>query len=100
MRIKHWQGYGHLDAKVTRKKFNTWSNMREITIEVKGNHEYGLNRSENKYDVFNWLLKRFDKNVKDMDDRIIKSISFNYLPSVRENDCNVERAEYHIVYEY
>lgn len=100
MRIKHWQGYGHLDAKVTCKKFNTWSNMREITIEVKGNHEYGLDRSHDKYDVFNWLLKRFDRNVKDMDDRIIKDIEFNYLPDVRENGCDVERAEYRITYEY
>lgn len=100
MRIKHWQGYGCVNAKVTRQSFNTWSNLREITIEVKGNHEYGLDRSDDKYDVFNWLLKRFDKNVVNMSDRIIKGIEFQYLPSVRENNCDVERAQYTIVYSY
>ena len=59
MRIKHWQGYGILEAKrIPDKDF-------DLVVTVSGNHERGLRRDD-MYDLFNWLIKRFDKSVKDM----------------------------------
>ena len=58
MRIKHWQGYGCVNAKKLRKDSET------LVVEVSGMHEYGLTRND-AYDVFNWLVKRFDKSRKD-----------------------------------
>lgn len=58
MKIKHWQGYGCVNAKKISKDKNT------LVVEVSGTHEYGLSRDD-KYDVFNWLVKRFDKSRKD-----------------------------------
>ena len=59
MKIKHWQGYGTVNAvKVKDKDFN-------LCVKVSGNHEWGLRRND-YYDLFNWLIKRFDKSVADM----------------------------------
>ena len=56
MKIKHWQGYGVLDARKTKEKaFN-------LVVTVSGNHEWGLRRDD-MYDLYNWLVKRFDKTV-------------------------------------
>ena len=62
MKIKHWQGYGCLTAKkISRKASN---GIITLIIKVTGNHECGLVRND-KYDLFNWLVKRFDKTVSD-----------------------------------
>lgn len=58
MKIKHYMGYGTVQAKKIFKSVNC------IKITVWGNHEWGLERDD-KYDVFNWLVKRFDKTHKD-----------------------------------
>ena len=58
MKIKHWQGYGIVNAvKVKRKDFT-------LCVKVSGNHEWGLRRDD-LYDLFNWLVKRFDKDWAD-----------------------------------
>ncbi len=61
MRIKHWQGYGTVDAKKITGDGTT------LHIKVSGNHEWGLRRDD-LYDLFNWLVKRFDKAETDFQD--------------------------------
>ena len=58
MRIKHWAGYGCVNAQRMRP------DGAKIHIRVSGNHECGLHL-EDDYDLFNWLVKRFDKSVTD-----------------------------------
>jgi hypothetical protein len=89
MKIKHWQGYGSVNAKVTSKTLNSYSEERTITIKVWGNHEYGLDRSDDRYDVFHWLLLKFDKEAKR-----IKSVKFQYLKDFEGQECG----QYDIVY--
>lgn len=56
MKIKHWQGYGTVSATKQKDKSCT------LHVRVVGNHEWGLVR-EDLYDLYNWLVKRFDKSV-------------------------------------
>ena len=58
MKIKHFAGYGSVNA----KKVSCTKN--ELVVHVWGCHECGVVR-EDFYDVFNWLVKRFDKTRKD-----------------------------------
>ena len=58
MKIKHWQGYGIVNA--VRKKSKDY----DLVVLVSGNHEWGLRRDD-EYDLFNWLIRRFDKTVAD-----------------------------------
>ena len=62
MRIKHWQGYGTLNA--VRTNTTTNGDNKIMTIMVSGNHEYGLACTD-KYNIFNWLLRKFDKTASD-----------------------------------
>lgn len=66
MKIKHWQGYGCVDAKKISMKDHVryGETVRELHIRVTGEHEYGLARHDT-YDVANWLIKRFDKSFDD-----------------------------------
>lgn len=57
MRIKHWQGYGTLNA--TKVKDDSC----KLHIRVEGDHEWGLVRDD-EYDLFYWLVKKFDKDVE------------------------------------
>lgn len=59
MKLKHWQGYGCITATKIKSKNN------ELVIKVCGNHECGIERDD-LYDIFNWLVKRFDKESKSM----------------------------------
>ena len=54
MKIKHWQGYGNVSAQRIKDSDCT------LHVKVTGNHEWGLVRTD-AYDLFNWLVKRFDK---------------------------------------
>jgi len=54
MKIKHWQGYGSVSAKLITKTPN------EIVIEVTGEHEYGL-ATDDGYTAKIWLLDKFLK---------------------------------------
>ena len=58
MKIKHWQGYGVIEAKRIRDK------RYDLCVVVSGNHEWGLRRDDD-YDVFRWLVQRFDKQWKE-----------------------------------
>lgn len=61
-KIKHWQGYGVVDAKVLKKTNDT------LVIRVSGNHEYGLDCDKyDTYRVYEWLVKRFDPSKKESD---------------------------------
>lgn len=58
MRIKHWAGYGCVNA----KRIN--DGAAKLHVRVEGNHEFGLTRPKwDNYTVYNWLVKRFDKEV-------------------------------------
>lgn len=63
MRLKHWQGYGTVDAKRTEFRMNP-DGTNTVAIKITGQHEYGLVRDD-VYDVHRWLLKRFAKDCPD-----------------------------------
>ena len=53
MKLKHWQGYGTINA--TRiGKIEKNNDMRTIKIHVFGNHEYGIVTHDKEF-VANWL---------------------------------------------
>ena len=62
MKIKHWQGYGIVDAKKISKRSE--GGYTFLVIKVTGDHEWGLVRDD-EYDLKNWLVKKFDKNFDD-----------------------------------
>ena len=70
MKIKHFAGYGTvnakkvLDLKYTNKRFSCYENPRIVNIVVSGDHECGLVRKD-VYDVCEWLLKKLVKDFKD-----------------------------------
>ena len=97
MKIKHWQGYGCVNAQSLKKTASTAEGIKTITIEVVGNHEYGLDRSNDKYDIYNWLLKRFDKDVEDSRD--ILKIEYEE-DSIDVNGINTDRGIYKITYKW
>lgn len=57
MKIKHWQGYGCVNAIHIKDKEHT------LHIRVTGNHEYGIEAQD--CHVYNWLIRKFDKSIKD-----------------------------------
>jgi hypothetical protein len=58
MKIKHFAGYGTVEAKKMP------ANGATLHIRVSGNHECGLRRDD-EYDLFNWLIRKFDKSIPD-----------------------------------
>ena len=58
MRIKHWQGYGCVNARKVKDGSCT------LHIRVEGNHEWGIVRDD-YFDLYHWLVVRFDKDVQD-----------------------------------
>ena len=87
MKIKHWQGYGTVNAqKISRTVRN---GMVTMVIKVTGDHEWGLVRDD-EYDLKNWLVKRFDKNVTDR-----QRITYTYEPGyTKTEDGYVESCTY------
>lgn len=60
MKLKHWSGYGC----VTARKIQDGSCTLHVRVE--GLHEQGLERGTwDTSGLYNWLVKRFDKNVPD-----------------------------------
>lgn len=57
-KIKHFAGYGTVKAGVIKDGSCT------LHVKVEGNHEYGICRYEEDT-LYDWLVKRFDKNVPD-----------------------------------
>jgi len=58
MRIKHFAGYGTVNA----VKVN--DGTAKLHVRVTGLHEWGLRRDD-EYDLYTWLVKRFDKSAPD-----------------------------------
>ena len=92
MRIKHFQGYGSVQAKKVSK--TTIGDKTKLVIEVKGNHEWGL-VMDDIYDVKRWLFDKFEKNFKGEYYNIEMSIKDDY---VREGKIDVEVATYTFIY--
>lgn len=62
MKLRHWAGYGTVNARV----ISTGKNSK--TIEITGNHEWGLDRPfHDEYCIENWL-KRFQPKGKAFSD--------------------------------
>lgn len=84
MRIKHFMGYGSVNAKVVEKGLKTDVTngllRKYLKINVWGNHECGLDRSDDKYDINEWLIKKVAK--VNIDDRQIESIECNYISDI------------------
>lgn len=88
MQIKHWQGYGKVEAK--RIKDNSCT----LHVRVKGNHEWGLVRDD-EYDLFNWLVKRFDKTIADAMEFHRKRPHIIYMTGYEDG---IETCDYMFVY--
>lgn len=110
MKIKHFQGYGTVTAtKLSQKKVTldhcncAYPNLygqkaTMVVIRVQGNHEYGLERDD-KYDVYNWLLKRFCRNLPEFNE--IKCFEFkmnDFYQRNTEKNIEEEVCDYSIVY--
>lgn len=93
MKIKHFAGYGSVQAKKVSK--TTIGNRTKLVVEVKGNHEWGLVRDD-IYDVRRWLFNKFEKNFNGEDYEISMSIEDDY---VKENNIDVEVATYTFEYD-
>ena len=57
MKIKHFAGYGCVNAHKVQKDYSV-----RLHIVVEGNHEWGIIR-EDEYDLWNWLVRRFEHDV-------------------------------------
>ena len=90
MKIKHWQGYGTVEAKKISKK--TRDGITTLVVNVTGNHEWGLIR-EDMYDLKRWLVDRFDRSAKEIPDY---KMDYSYVQAfVRgDNGCCVETCTY------
>ena len=91
MKIKHFSGYGIVNA----KKISKTENDKQVLLIVKitGDHEQGLTRSfHDPYLIANWIVKKFEKNEFDY-----LSVNYDCL-SGYENGLN-EYAVYTITYE-
>lgn len=86
MRIKHWQGYGCVNAKRTAKRANRDGTV-SMEITVTGMHECGLERND-VYDVHRWLLSKFAKDCA----------SYRDVRSLAIESPDDETAVYRIVY--
>lgn len=93
MKIKHFAGYGSVQAKKVSKT-NIDDDKVKLVVEVKGNHEWGLVRDD-IYDVRRWLFNRFEKNFNGNDWEISMSVKDDY---VNENGIVVEVATYTFIY--
>jgi hypothetical protein len=91
MKIKHWQGYGCLQANVVEKRLDVKEATETLKIEVYGNHEYGIDRSEYWYDVYTWLVQRVSKKHKHIDYTrdLVKDVSFSYTQDKEGAECGI-----------
>lgn len=80
MKIKHWQGYGTVNAKKISKTVENGKTI--LVVKVSGNHEWGLVR-EDLYDLKWWLIDRFDKAAKDISPY---EYNFSFIDDYGQND--------------
>ncbi len=59
MKIKHWQGYGSVSAKVVNKSIDEY--FETVSIVVSGNHECGIDCHHDYSRVNEWLLEKVAK---------------------------------------
>ncbi len=90
MKIKHWQGYGTVNAEKIYKQSNEGETV--LKVKVTGNHEWGLVRDD-EYDLINWLVKRFDKQFEG--DRVKYTYESGYA---RKGNIDEEYCIYTFVY--
>lgn len=93
MKIKHFQGYGSVQAKKVSK--TTKGDKVTLVVEVKGNHEWGI-VVDTDYAAKLWLFDRFEKNFKGDEYDIDISIESK---EVKENGINVDVAIYTFIYD-
>ena len=90
MKIKHWQGYGSVNAKkISREESN---DIIKLHIKVSGNHEYGVERDD-LYDIIRWIGTRFDKQLTDHRQVIDFKTNAGYDLNNHEETC-----DYYIMY--
>ena len=98
MKIKHFAGYGSVEAFKIYKKSVTdkfGEKKTQLAVKVKGNHEWGLERDDT-YTLYHWLIKRFDKSVGDYYRLNIEYTKNDYY--VEENNLDVECCDYVFTY--
>jgi len=97
MKLKHFAGYGSVEAKKQSKTTftNEWGEKKtKLVLTVKGNHERGLVRDD-IYDVKHWLFDRFEKGFNGNYYDITMSVQDDYIC---ENGIDVEVATYTFIY--
>ena len=95
MKIKHFSGYGIVNAKKISKTENDKHVL--LVVKVTGNHELGLTRTfYDPYLIANWLVKKFEKSDFDY-----LSVNYDCLSDYEKdsNKCEIEYAIYTITYE-
>jgi len=94
MKIKHFSGYGTVNAfkKQSKKK----DNFRYVIVEVQDNHEMGLERPFfDPYTIHNWIGKRFAKGHTDLD--LLKYEVF-FRGNKEIDGVNTDYAMYSLIY--
>ena len=96
MRLKHWAGYGTINARKIYKR-TTKDGKTILKITVAGNHERGLMRRD-IYDLKRWLIDRFDRTVKDIGPYTIEyTFDVGYIKDAATG-CDVETMTYTFIY--
>lgn len=91
MKIKHWQGYGTVSAQKIKDKNCT------LHVRVVGNHEWGLRRDD-LFDLYNWLVRRFDKSVPDVYAWLRSANVFINEGSTVIDGLDVDTCDYYFTY--
>ena len=91
MKIKHWKGYGTVSAQKIPDRNCT------LHIRVTGNHEWGLRRDD-LYDLYNWLVKRFDRTVPDVLTWERQANVFINEGYTVQNGLDVDTCDYYFTY--
>lgn len=93
-KMKHWQGYGSVDAKKIAD-YPYGSSKRKTVVMITGNHEYGIVR-EDPYDVFRWLGKRFFPACRDY--RRIEDLAVVPGTEKAPDGTEIDTAVYEVTY--
>ena len=90
-KIKHYQGYGSVHAK------KITGNNDFLHIKVWGNHEWGIELNDD-YSVWNWLVKRFAKNMGEYSWGKIKNFTTEMSWIKDDYGCDVDVCDYKIYF--
>ena len=95
MKIKHYAGYGCVQARKLSKTVTDDGNTT-LVVEVIGDHERGIVRRDDESLVKRWLIDRFDKSAADISPwRIDYTVMLDYRYEMLHH---TERAVYTFVY--